>query len=66
MPDCKTNGWILLGSPLTLEQLNLKKEFYGQTPSLVVAMDMSDHLIYEKLEQRRWDPVTNKEYYILN
>lgn len=27
---------------------------------------MSDHLIYEKLEQRRFDPVTNKYHYVLN
>jgi len=27
---------------------------------------MSDHLIYEKLEQRRFDPVTNKYHYILS
>jgi len=27
---------------------------------------MSDHLIYEKLEQRRFDPVTNKFHYVLN
>ena len=26
---------------------------------------MSDHLIYEKLEQRRFDPVTNKHHFIL-
>lgn len=27
---------------------------------------MSDHLIYEKLEQRRFDPVTNKFHFILS
>ena len=26
---------------------------------------MSDHLIYEKLEQRRFDPVTNMHHFIL-
>ena len=27
---------------------------------------MSDHLIYEKLEQRRYDPITNKYHSILS
>jgi thymidylate kinase len=42
-----------------LKELNLQ-------PSLVITLDMSDHLIYEKLEQRRFDPVTNKFHYILS
>jgi hypothetical protein len=29
-------------------------------------LDLSEHLIYEKLEQRRFDPVTNKYHYIFN
>ena len=39
-------------------------ELYQQ-PNLIITMDMNDHLIYEKLEQRRYDPVTNKYHYIL-
>ena len=35
-------------------------------PSLILALDMSDHLIYEKLEQRRFDKVTGQYHYILN
>ena len=27
---------------------------------------MSDHLIYEKLEQRRFDPLCNKYHFVLN
>jgi adenylate kinase family enzyme len=27
---------------------------------------MDHHLIYEKLEQRRFDPITNKYHYVLN
>ena len=27
---------------------------------------MSDHLIYERLEQRRFDPLTNKYHFVLN
>ena len=34
-------------------------------PSLFVNMEMSDHLIYEKLEQRRYDPYTKKYHFVL-
>ena len=40
------------------------KEF-DQQPNLFISLDMSDHLIYEKLEQRRFDPVTNMHHFIL-
>jgi len=35
-------------------------------PSLILALDMSDHLIYEKLEQRRFDKITGCYHYILS
>lgn len=65
MADCKTNGWILKGAPTSMDQMALLKELYQQ-PSLILSLDMSDNLIYEKLEQRRFDPVTNKYHYVLN
>lgn len=37
-----------------------------QQPNLFVTLEMSDHLIYEKLEQRRFDPLCNKYHYVLN
>lgn len=65
MPDCKTNGWILQGAPTTEDQIEMLKQI-DQQPNLFVTLEMSDHLIYEKLEQRRFDPVTNKYHYVLN
>ena len=35
-------------------------------PSLILALDMGDQLIYEKLEQRRFDKVTGQYHYILS
>ena len=58
--ECKQQGWVLLGSPTALEQINVLKV----KPSLILALDMSDHLIYEKLEQRRYDPVTQVYHYL--
>lgn len=62
--DCKVNGWILDGCPTSLEQLNRLKDF-GLTPQLVVALELSDELVYERIEQRRFDPVDGKYYNIL-
>ena len=36
-----------------------------QQPNLFITLEMSDHLIYEKLEQRRFDPITNRYHYVL-
>jgi adenylate kinase family enzyme len=58
MPDCKTNGWIIQGAPTSMDQISMLKDF-DQQPNLFISLDMSDHLIYEKLEQRRFDPITN-------
>merc|ERR1712028_146780 len=39
---------------------------FDQQPSLSISLDKSENLIYEQLEQRRFDPVTNKYHYIFN
>ena len=36
-----------------------------QQPNLFITLEMSDHLIYEKLEQRRFDPITNKFHFVI-
>lgn len=64
MLDCKTNGWILQGAPTSDDQITLLKEL-DQQPNLFVTLEMSDNLIYEKLEQRRYDPVTNQFHFVL-
>ena len=37
-----------------------------QQPNLFITLEMSDNLIYEKLEQRRFDPLTNRYHFVLN
>ena len=54
-----------MGAPTSIDQINILKEL-DQQPSLLISLDMSEHLIYEKLEQRRFDPVTCKYHYIFN
>ncbi len=63
-PDCKTNGWILDGCPTTNEQIAALNDF-GIVPSLVITMDQSDSSVYEKIEQRRFDPLECRHYNLL-
>ena len=63
-PDCKINGWILDGCPTTNEQIAALNEL-GLVPSLVITLDQSDSSVYEKIEQRRFDPVEFKHYNLL-
>jgi adenylate kinase family enzyme len=63
-PDCKINGWILDGCPSTPEQIALLNE-NGIVPSLVVTLDQSDSSVYEKIEQRRFDPIECRNYNLL-
>ncbi|CAG9320457.1 unnamed protein product [Blepharisma stoltei] len=59
--DCKMNGWVLDGFPKTVEQIRSLKEFKIQ-PSHVFFLESSDALVYERIEQRRLDPVSGKFY----
>lgn len=58
--DCKKKGWVMIGSPNVLDHINILEV----KPSLILTLDLSDHLIYDKLEQRRFDPVTKKYHYL--
>jgi adenylate kinase len=63
-PDCKINGYILDGCPTTNEQIAALNDL-GIVPSLVITLDQSDSSVYEKIEQRRFDPIELKHYNLL-
>jgi adenylate kinase len=63
-PDCKINGYILDGCPTTNEQIAALNDL-GIVPSLVITLDQSDSSVYEKIEQRRFDPVEGRTYNLL-
>ncbi len=63
-PDCKINGYILDGCPTTTEQIAALNDL-GIVPSLVITLDQSDSSVYEKIEQRRFDPIELKHYNLL-
>ena len=59
--DCKVNGWILEGFPKTEAQINLLKGM-KQIPSLIVALQLDDDVVYERHEYKKTDPVTGIVY----
>lgn len=65
-PDCRINGWILDGCPFTLDQIKLMKN-EKITPQLVIALELSDEEILEKLEMDKkqyfYDPQTQVMYF---
>ena len=63
-PDCVINGWILDGAPCTLEQIVVFKQL-AITPQIVISLEISDELVYSRLEQRRFDPITGKHVMLL-
>lgn len=52
------------GCPTTNEQIAALNDL-GFVPSLVITLDQSDSSVYEKIEQRRFDPVEFKHYNLL-
>lgn len=60
-PDCKANGWVLDGSPKNIEQALALKES-GVIPSHVFFLNAPDTLVYDRVAQRRLDPVTGQFY----
>ena len=63
-PDCMINGWILDGCPTSEEQISKLKDL-GFGPQIVIELDLSDALVYEKLEQKRFDPQEGKFYNVI-
>ena len=61
-PDCRINGWVLDGCPFTLAQIkDLKDE--KVTPQLVIALELNDKRLEERLKQYYYDPITHFMYF---
>eukprot|EP01022_Parablepharisma_sp_SALTPOND_P020172 TRINITY_DN3598_c0_g1_i1.p3 TRINITY_DN3598_c0_g1~~TRINITY_DN3598_c0_g1_i1.p3 ORF type:complete len:529 (+),score=59.77 TRINITY_DN3598_c0_g1_i1:2779-4365(+) len=59
--DCKVNGWVLEGFPLTESQIRILKGA-KQTPSLVIGLQLDDDVVYERNEFKKVDPETGLAY----
>lgn len=63
--DCKVNGWVLEAAPKTMEQAQAFKSFHI-TPTHVFFLEAPDALVYDRVAQRRLDPLTGTYYDGLN
>lgn len=61
--DCKINGFILDGYPGSKGQIQFLKDI-GLSPSHLIILEIPDFKIYERIENRRFDPVTGKFFNI--
>jgi adenylate kinase len=61
--DCKVNGWVLEGFPKTEKQIHMLKSL-KQAPSLVVALQIDDDVVFERHEYKKVDPATGIVYCI--
>jgi len=59
--DCAANGWVIDGFPKNPEQVEALSHF-SMPPSLVVILELSESEVFERLENRKLDPVTGKTY----
>ena len=57
--DCKLNGWVLDGFPLTNEQARSLR-YLKKNPTNVFFLEANDNLIFERAHHRRIDPRTGK------
>ena len=59
--DCKSNGWVLDGFPVTFEQCRALK-YLKLIPTNVFFLEASDNLVYERAKHRKINPTTGIVY----
>jgi adenylate kinase len=63
--DCKVNGWVLDAAPKTIEQAHAFKSFHI-IPTHVFFLEAPDAMVFDRVSQRRLDPITGTYYDGLN
>ena len=61
--DCQTNGWILDGYPRTVQQAN-ELTLAGYIPDCFLVIDGTEQVIFDRINGRRFDPITSKVYHM--
>ena len=59
-PDCRTNGWILEGCPMTQNQIRQIKDLMI-VPQVVVAFEMSDEAVLANLDNASEEGLSKDE-----
>lgn len=60
--DCQTMGFCLEGYPKTESQNKYLKEKIKIQPDIVFVLDCPDHIIMQRLQRYKFDPVTGRMY----
>ena len=59
--DCKVNGWVMDGFPKTVAQVKLLKQLKIR-PSKVILLECSEDVSVQRLQARKYDPLTGFYY----
>ncbi len=62
MTDAKINGFVLDGFPLNSTQMSCMVNESGIKPSQLIFLEVSDHMAYERLEDKMFDPISGISY----
>lgn len=57
--DCRLNGWVFDGFPMSAAQINLLKNLNAK-PSMVVLLDCDPDKCLGRIKERRYDPHTGR------
>lgn len=57
--DCRLNGWIFDGFPMSIAQINLLKNLNAK-PSMVIMLDCDPDKCLGRIKERRYDPHTGR------
>ena len=60
-PDCQIHGYVLDGFPKTLQQMQMIEELRVH-PTLFVILECNDDLVYQRLANRKIDPISGSVY----
>ncbi|CBH09621.1 adenylate kinase, putative [Trypanosoma brucei gambiense DAL972] len=63
--DACEKGWLVEGYPRNAQQAQAVEEC-GVIPQVFILLDLPEDLSFRRLEHRRYDPATNKEYHMLD
>ena len=57
--DCKLNGYVLDGFPMSVAQINLLKSV-NMKPSMVIMLECEEEKCMGRIKERRYDPMTGR------
>ena len=60
--DCKSMGFCLEGYPRNQNQRNFMRDVIKIHPDIVFVLDCPDHIVVRRMNQYKYDPITERIY----